>query len=139
MINNALKRSIAFLLVLICCVWVSPTLAKENSIEALKKAAEVDPNDYAPHFGLGQAYNNMGLYNRAIVEYLKTIELEPLFAAAHSGLGSSYGALARYEEAVDSFKEAIRLGPNYSDAQYGLGWTYTQLEEHEKAWQAPQI
>ena len=96
-----LKRAITFLLVL--SFWAlaltNPALAKDDAIETLKKAAEADPKDYAPHFGLGQTYYTMGLYDKAIAEYQKTIELEPLFAAAHSGLGSSFGALARYEEA----------------------------------------
>ena len=68
-----LKRTTTFLLVL--SLWalasMSPALAKEGSIETLKKAAQADPKDYAPHFGLGQAYYTMGLYDKAIAEYQK--------------------------------------------------------------------
>jgi hypothetical protein len=31
--------------------------AQEDYIEKLKSAAKADPRDYAPHFGLGQAYH----------------------------------------------------------------------------------
>ena len=41
---------------------------EEDPIEKLKKAAKADPGDYAPHFGLGQTYHKMGLYNKAIEE-----------------------------------------------------------------------
>ena len=47
---------------------------EENPIEKLKKAAKADPGDYAPHFGLGQAYHQMGIYKNAIKEYQKAIE-----------------------------------------------------------------
>ena len=84
----------ASVIILVLSVWAlaltNPALAKEDAIETLKKAAEADPKDYAPHFGLGQAYYTMGLYDKAIAEYKKTIALEPLFAVAHSGLGSSF-------------------------------------------------
>ena len=40
--------------------------SQEDPIEKLKKAAEADPGDYAPHFGLGQAYHKMGIYKNAI-------------------------------------------------------------------------
>ena len=33
------------------------TRAQEDPIEKLKNAAKADPRDYAPHFGLGQAYH----------------------------------------------------------------------------------
>ena len=61
------------------------TRAQEDPIEKLKNAAKADPKDYAPHFGLGQAYHIMGIYDKAITEYKKAIELEPLFAAAFNG------------------------------------------------------
>ena len=35
MIEHVLNKSIAFLLVLSCCLWVNPTWAKESSIEML--------------------------------------------------------------------------------------------------------
>jgi len=63
----------ASVIILVLSVWAlaltNPALAKEDAIETLKKAAETDPKDYAPHFGLGQAYYTMGLYDKAIAEY----------------------------------------------------------------------
>ena len=79
-----MKKVFICLLVLGILIAFHPneTRAQEDPIEKLKNAAKADPKDYAPHFGLGQAYHIMGIYDKAITEYKKVIELEPLFAAA---------------------------------------------------------
>ena len=48
---------------------------QEDPIEKLKKAAKADPGDYAPHFGLGQAYHKIGIYKNAIEEIPKSYRI----------------------------------------------------------------
>ena len=45
--------------------------AQEDPVEKFKKAAQADPKDYAPHFGLAQTYHKMGIYDKAVKEYKK--------------------------------------------------------------------
>ena len=52
MIYHILKKNFVLLLALSFCLQTNPNLTYANTIEKLKKAAEVDPKDYAPHFCL---------------------------------------------------------------------------------------
>ena len=69
-----MKKVFICLLVLGILIAFHPneTRAQEDPIEKLKNAAKADPKDYAPHFGLGQAYHRMGIYDKAITEYKKS-------------------------------------------------------------------
>ncbi len=64
-----------------------------EAADALKHAAEVEPNNAAAHFNLGLALYNGGRYSEAIDAYKTVIKLRPQLAAAYYNLGLTYVAV----------------------------------------------
>jgi tetratricopeptide (TPR) repeat protein len=64
-----------------------------EAADALKRAAEIEPNNAAAHFNLGLALYNGGRYSEAIEAYKSVVKLRPQLAAAHYNLGLSYVAI----------------------------------------------
>lgn len=59
----------------------------------------------------GNAYDDMGLYARALEDFRQAIETNPQDAEAFNSRGTTYIALERYDLAVRDFDQAVRLNP----------------------------
>jgi tetratricopeptide (TPR) repeat protein len=64
-----------------------------EAADALKHAAEIEPNNAAAHFNLGLALYNGRRYSEAIEAYKAVIQLKPNLAGAHYNLGLTYVAI----------------------------------------------
>ena len=64
-----------------------------DAANALKRAAEIEPNNAAAHFNLGLALYNGRRFSEAIEAYKEVIKLRPQLATAHYNLGLSYVAI----------------------------------------------
>jgi tetratricopeptide (TPR) repeat protein len=64
-----------------------------EAADALRQAAEIEPNNAAAHFNLGLALYNGRRYSEAIEAYKAVVKLRPQLAAAHYNLGLSYVAI----------------------------------------------
>jgi tetratricopeptide (TPR) repeat protein len=81
----------------------------------------------------GYAYDNLGEYEKAIVDYTEAVRIDPDFAKDYFGRGYTYNQLGEYEKAVVDCNEAIRIDPKYSDAYVERGIAYRRLGEYDKA------
>ncbi len=52
---------------------------KERAIEALKKAIEINPNDYRGYYHSGYVYMDLGKYDNAEAMFIKVLEMQPNF------------------------------------------------------------
>jgi eukaryotic-like serine/threonine-protein kinase len=64
------------------------------------------PRDAVPHGNLGNAYSNMGQWDKALAEYLEALRLAPN-VSSYSNLGTTYIVLNRLPEAKSTFDEAL--------------------------------
>ena len=48
------------------------------------------PHKARPHFGVGYSYLNMGQYDKAIEELVKSLKLNPAYVEAYRHLGIAY-------------------------------------------------
>jgi tetratricopeptide (TPR) repeat protein len=85
------------------------------------------------YYDIGNAYADLGQYERAIESYQQAIKLDATLSKPHNNLGLAYAALGRLAEAVHEFEEAVRLKADYADAHFNLGVAYLQSGKKEEA------
>jgi len=80
-----------------------------KAIEALKKAAELQPDEANIHYQLGITYDKQNEYDKSIECFKKAIELNPYVPKYHFSLGFTYDTKGDHKEAIRAFKKAIAL------------------------------
>jgi Flp pilus assembly protein TadD/predicted Ser/Thr protein kinase len=70
-----------------------------RAVEALQTWEKLQPNEFAVHNQLGGVYSDLGMYEKATVEYHKNTQLFPTLPHAISNLSVILCAQGRYDEA----------------------------------------
>ena len=81
----------------------------------------------------GQAFEEEGLFARAIEEYTEAILLDPDSADAYFLRGWAHVAKGGHDLAIRDYSQAIRKKPRYAEAYFGRGWVYEQLDKDDMA------
>ncbi|MFZ4441488.1 MAG: tetratricopeptide repeat protein, partial [Syntrophales bacterium] len=105
----------------------------KKAIEYLSNAIKLQPTDADAYNFRGNAYNNLGQYQRAIEDYNKAISLKPDYVDAYYNRGHAYADLGQHKRAIDYYNEAISLKPDYAAAYYNRGNAYAHLGQHKRA------
>jgi Flp pilus assembly protein TadD len=84
---------------------------KTKSLSHARRAAEMEPTIWQPHYELGQVYRRLGQLDDAIASYRKANSLQER-AEIHVGLGWTYLDKSNYDESIRSFERAAQLNPN---------------------------
>ena len=94
------------------CMNISDTRPQaeiEETIRAMTRAIEQDSSNAQAYFKRGNAFSNMGDYDRAIDDLSKTIELNPSNSMAFNNRGMALWAVGRREDAVADYEKAKTL------------------------------
>ena len=78
-------------------------------IEQAQSLTEKYPDAFVVWNILGASSAQMGMFDKAIVAYKKSILLKPNFAIAHNNLGSALKAQGKLDEAIEAYKKSILL------------------------------
>ena len=108
----------------------------KEAIAEFKQVIELalkDEPKILSYYNLGNAYSDLGEYEKAIDSYQQAIKLDPTLSKPHNNLGLAYAALGRLAEAEAEFAEAVRLKQDYAEAHYNLGVAYVQLGRKQDA------
>ena len=70
-----------------------------KAIEDLQTVEKLEPNEFSPRNLLALAYSDLGMYEKAIVEFQRNVELFPDDAHAVCNLSAALSAQGRYDEA----------------------------------------
>jgi serine/threonine protein kinase/Tfp pilus assembly protein PilF len=70
-----------------------------KAIEVLQTLEKLQPNEFSPHNLLGLVYSDLGMYEKATVEFRKNTEIFPKLQHALSNLAVVLYAQGRYDEA----------------------------------------
>lgn len=97
------------------------------------KAIELNPDNADAYFNRGDAYGEIGEYEKAIADYSKAIELKPSDASAYFNRGDAYGEIGEYGKAIVDYSKAIELNPGDADTYYNRGLAYQEKGEVPKA------
>ena len=95
----------------------------KKAIEYLNNAIKLQQNNAETYQDLGNAYVNLGQYQRAIENYNKAIGLKQGYADAYNKRGVAYGYNGQYQQAADDFNNAIHLKQDYVEAYKNRGVT----------------
>lgn len=69
----------------------------------------------------GMAYEDRGLFDKAIEDYTAGIALNTGFADSYVNRGSAYNGLGEYRKAIEDFNRALELKPGFMEAYYNRG------------------
>src|SRR5688572_17764855 len=114
----------------------------KEAIEEYKRVIDLaikDDPKILSYYNMGNAYSDLGEYQRAIDSYQQGIKLDPTLSKPHNNLGLAYAALGRLAEAEAEFAEAVRLKADYAEAHFNLGVAMTLLGKKQQAEQQQRI
>jgi len=90
-------------------------------------------DDADAYFAQGNAFYEIGDYERAIAGFTGAIKLAPEDTEAYQSRGTTYYHLAEYDQAVADYTTAIQLVPDNAAAYNNRGKVYTDQGDIEQA------
>ena len=91
------------------------------------------PYNIRPYNNLGEAYDKIGKYELAIVEFEAALRLNPDYFFALNNLGNIYGKKKKYAQAILYTKQALQKNPSYSPGHYNLAKALHMIGNPEQA------
>jgi tetratricopeptide (TPR) repeat protein len=105
----------------------------KDALPALRKAAELSPDDAEAHANLGNAFKDIGQFESAADSYRRALQLNSRSAMAHNNLGAALQSLGQINAAVASYRRALELSPDFAEAYNNLGNALQALGQHAAA------
>ncbi len=103
-----------------------------EAIESFEKAIELRPT-YRAHFHLASCYHRTDRYQKAVVNYKRSLEMRFDSEWAYLNLGGSLSALGHFPEAEYSYKQALYFNPGVVDAKERLAQLYFKQARYDEA------
>ncbi len=104
-----------------------------EAIAHFRRAAALEPTEYAAHFELGSALAQTGSYEDAARSLTHAIQLRPDAAEAISNLGAVFRAVGNHGRAVTCLQRALAVQPGYAPALSNLGSSLLALGRQSEA------
>jgi tetratricopeptide (TPR) repeat protein len=102
------------------------TLAQEMFSQVL----EADPSNVGALAGLGEAYIQAGVPERAILHLEKASSISPETPGIHFLLGLAYNSTGRHEEAIGQYEQELAINPDSWSAHFNLGLTHMNFSRN---------
>jgi tetratricopeptide (TPR) repeat protein len=100
--------------------------------EALKKAVELNPNDFLGYFGLGDLYQQVGMMDQAANSFEKAIQRNDTDPGLYNRLGVTQMQMNMPVNAERNFAKALELeGPDKPSADYLAAVLQQSGRDHE--------
>lgn len=102
-------------------------------LEKSLKAGLDKYKDYQIYTILGNTYNSLDQFEKAIQAHRRSLALNPNYHVAWVNLGIVYRLMGDYGEAEKCYLKALSLEPDYAELHASLGALYIFKGETEKA------
>ena len=109
-----------------------PVEARQQALEAARKALELDPDDAEAHEILASVLVGEWRWKEAEAEYRRALELNPSHAAAHVGFGHWLLGQGRTEEALTWAQRGRELDP-LALSGLDVGWMLFHARRYDDA------
>jgi tetratricopeptide (TPR) repeat protein len=91
-------------------------------------SAQLSEDDYQTHYHLGIAFQEMGLFEKAIEEFKISLGSPAQEFNGYLMLGSCCRSMGNYDGAIENLKKGLKIKPltnkQYEDLYYQMGLTY---------------
>jgi len=104
---------------------------KLKALDAAKKAAKLEPEDFEAHNNLGVILIELGRIKEAECSFRSATILHPDFAEAHNNLGVSLQKQGKLQDAEQSFSRVTALRPDLAEAHLNFAITSQALGKIE--------
>lgn len=94
---------------------------------AYRRAARLDPGNFAAQFGHGQALQSLKRFADAVQAYLRALTINPDSVPANMNVARAYLELDRSDLARPFAEKAVQLAPDNGDARVTLAGIYDNL------------
>ncbi len=101
--------------------------------EQFRKAIDLSPNEYLPHFFYSWYLSAWGKFDESIEEGKRFVELQPLSPEEYTFYGLMFYFAGKYDDAIAQSQKALDLDPNYPIAHLFLGFCDIQKGNFVKA------
>ena len=105
----------------------------KDALDALRRAAELLPEDAEAHANLGSELHARGEWAAARSSLRRSLEREPRNSDALIESADAERALGRPRDAVALYQRALELDPHRREAHNNLGNAFLELEQPETA------
>ncbi len=89
--------------------WVNNVGTLDNSLNAYKKAEELEPTNFVYSGAVGEILLRMRKYDEAVLQLNRTLRQEPNYSYAHLSIAKAYKGLGVYQEMAKHLRSAIAL------------------------------
>jgi len=103
------------------------------AIEQCNKTREIESRFFWIYMGLGWAYEEMGMFERAIPEFEKAVELTGGTMGTLAGLGHAYGLAGRQEEALEIIRKLQDKSQQSYVVAYDVALVFAGLRDKDQA------
>jgi tetratricopeptide (TPR) repeat protein len=105
----------------------------KDALQAMRKTAELMPQDAEAHGNLGAVLHDQGQWEEALLSLRRAIQMQPNDVDALTNAADALRELGRVSEAVPLYQRALQINPRHLAAQNDLGNAFVQLGQHEEA------
>jgi superkiller protein 3 len=104
-----------------------------EAVAHLRKAIELDGDNFEYHYHLGSALAQQGDWVGSINAFEMAIQRKPDHAESHYRLGQALEQQAKFDRAQEAYQSAIKLKPHFPEAYNALGNLYVRFEKYPQA------
>jgi serine/threonine-protein kinase len=104
-----------------------------DSIEASRKAIELEPFDLPSQNHLGWCYYFAGDYDRAIEQHRRVLELDPIHGQTRLLLGRALLQKGMYSDAIEQLRRNLELSPESPERLAAMAQAYAMLGDRQSA------
>ncbi|RNC82991.1 MAG: tetratricopeptide repeat protein [Balneola sp.] len=105
----------------------------QESLNLLRTARKIDPENSSVHFNLGNLLQRHGFREKAVQEFREVIRLNPQNAEAYFRLGTLFSEAGRLDDSVFCYKKAFYLKPGDVRVLNNLTDVLNRQQKYEEA------
>jgi tetratricopeptide (TPR) repeat protein len=105
----------------------------EPALAYLRRALEVDPGSWLPHFEAGLALARARRNEEAVVEFRAALAIEPSIVEVHNNLAAASLAIGRTDQAREALESAHRMQPDSAEITTNLAVVFEREGRLDRA------
>lgn len=98
-----------------------PPINADSQVVALEQASRNDPNNADVKIQVGNAYYDMGQYQKAAQAYEESLRLRPQNPGVETDLATCYHELGQDDKALSILDSVLQYQPNFPQALFNKG------------------